>query len=85
MKRIQINDNVLVPSDVEGQMKTLFVGTVADVDDNTAGLVVASGRGSYVKKDDDGKYERAVVDTTPGEAVLAASEKAEKAEKQPGK
>ena len=83
MKRIQINDNVLVPSDVEGQMKTLFVGTVADVDDNTAGLVVASGRGSYVKKDDDGKYERAVIDTTPGEA--APAEKAEKAEKHPGK
>ena len=84
MKRILINDNVLVPSDIEGQMMTLFVGTVADVDDNTAGLVVASGRGSYVKKDDDGKYERAVVDTTPVDPA-AAAEKAEKTEKQPGK
>jgi hypothetical protein len=63
-------------------MKTLFVGTVADVDDNTAGLVVASGRGSYVKRDDDGKYERAVVDTTPVDPA-AAAEKAEKTEKQP--
>ena len=83
MKRIHINDNVLVPSDVEGQMKTLFVGTVAPIDDNTAGLVVASGRGSYVKKDADGKYERECIDTTPRDA--APAEKAEKAEKQPGK
>lgn len=65
MKRILINDNVLVPSDIEGEMKTLFVGTVVELDDNTAGLVVASGRGSYVAKDKDGKYERKLVDTTP--------------------
>jgi hypothetical protein len=78
MKRILINDNVLVPSDIEGQMMTLFVGTVADLDDNTAGLVVASGRGAYVKKDDAGKYERAVVDTTPVESAAAPVEKAEK-------
>lgn len=79
MKRILINDNVLVPSDIEGQMKTLFVGTVADVDDNTAGLVVAAGRGVYVKKGDDGKYDRPLVDTTPGEPATA--EKADKSAK----
>ena len=77
MKRIVITDNVLVPSDIEGQMKTLFVGTVVDTDDNTAGLVVASGRGRYVKKDEDGKFELALVDTTPADAPPAA-EKSEK-------
>jgi hypothetical protein len=77
MKRIFINDNVLVPGDIEGQMKTLFVGTVADVDDNTAGLVVASGRGSYVKKDEDGKFDKALIDTTPVDPTPAA-DKAEK-------
>jgi hypothetical protein len=79
MKRISITDNVLVPNpDLEGQMKTLFVGTVADVDDNTAGLVVASGRGAYVRKDEDGKYEKQPVDTTPADPVPPVAEKAEK-------
>ncbi len=79
MKRIFITDNVLVPNpEIEGQMKTLFVGTVADVDDNTAGLVVASGRGAYVRKDEDGKYEKQLVDTTPSDPVPPAVEKVEK-------
>jgi len=79
MKRILITDNVLVPSDIEGQMKTLYVGTVADIDDNTAGLVVAAGRGSYVRRADDGKYERELVDTAPVEPAPAqVSERARK-------
>lgn len=78
MKRISITDNVLAPNpEIEGQMRTLFVGTVVDVDDNTAGLVVASGRAVYVKKDLDGKYEAGLVDTTPTDAA-PAKVKAEK-------
>ena len=75
MKRIEITSNVLVPSDIEGQMKSLFVGTVVDVDDTTAGLVVAAGRAVYVKKDDAGKFDKAPVDTTPTDAPADKAEK----------
>jgi hypothetical protein len=65
MKRIEITGDVLAPSDVEGEMKTLFTGSVVDVDDNTAGLICAAGRGKFVARDKDGKFEKAPVDTTP--------------------
>lgn len=78
MKRIEIIDNCLVPSDVPGEMKTAFVGTVMDCDDEVAGNVVASGRAKRVPIGDDGKYEKPTIDTTPMDPVPVETKPAAK-------
>lgn len=78
MKRVHITDDCLVPSDVEGEMDTAYRGTVDDFDDQTAGLIVAAGRGRYVKRDAEGKFELERFDATPAPAAPAAAAAADK-------
>lgn len=67
MKRVEIIQQTLVPDEQSkepGVMKTVYVDSVFDLDDDVAGAVVAAGRARYVAKDDKDKYVKSVKDTT---------------------
>lgn len=50
MKKVEILAPCFAPSEVEGQMKTLYPESVLEVDDDTAVLLVASQRAKYAEK-----------------------------------
>lgn len=67
MKTIRILSSALIPSDVEGQMKIAHVGSVLEVDDTTAGALVAAHRAALAEPG------TKLVDTT--KAIEAAADK----------
>lgn len=58
MKRVKIISNCLVPSKVAGVMKTAYIDSVLDLDDDVAGNLIAGQRARYVSE------EEKLVDTT---------------------
>lgn len=66
MKKVKIVSACFVPSDVEGEMKTVYPDSVLSLDDDVAGNLVAAQRAQYVDK------ETKLVDTTKEHEKAAA-------------
>ncbi|MBX3605368.1 MAG: hypothetical protein KF788_08855 [Piscinibacter sp.] len=82
MKKVEILAPCFAPSEVEGQMKTLYPESVLEVDDNTAIALVASQRAKFADKgaklrdttkEHEAAAEKARAEQLTPQAVIAAA------------
>lgn len=82
VKKVKILSETFVPSDVEGQMRTVYPGSVLSLDDGVAGALVAAQRAAYAPDDaktvdttkaHEAEADRRAAAATSPEASLAAA------------
>lgn len=82
VKKVKIVSQAFVPSEVEGEMRTVYPGSVLSVDDSVAGALVAAQRAAYVDestkivdttKAHEAEADRRAAAVTTPEAALASA------------